>query len=173
MAPQKPAANDTAPKAKKTPTDKQSKDKVVKRRARGYHTFRNGMLNVTPKGGDVKANQQSPLLRLPPEIRNMIWELVLAGRVCTLDYDKAGHVSMSSPKAPTGISLLRVCRQIYAEAANIPLQQNTSSFSTCYNIHKWFVVLNKGQRNQVTSLRFEDKLVKDFSDFVYSMTYLV
>lgn len=52
MAPQKPAANDKAPKAKKSPTDKQSKDKVVKRPARGYHTFRNGMLNVTPKGGE-------------------------------------------------------------------------------------------------------------------------
>jgi hypothetical protein len=49
MAPHQAA---TAAKAKKTAAVKQSKDKVVKRLARGYHTFRNGTLNVTPKGGE-------------------------------------------------------------------------------------------------------------------------
>jgi hypothetical protein len=31
---------------------KQSDSRVVKRPARGYHRFKNGMLNVTPKGGE-------------------------------------------------------------------------------------------------------------------------
>jgi hypothetical protein len=50
MAPRKPPVADTEPK--KTPAAKQRKDRVVKRPARGYHRFKNGMLNVTPKGSE-------------------------------------------------------------------------------------------------------------------------
>jgi hypothetical protein len=50
MAPRKPAVVD--PKSKKTSTAKQGNGRIVKRPARGYHTFKNGMLNVTPKGGE-------------------------------------------------------------------------------------------------------------------------
>ncbi|KAI4684956.1 uncharacterized protein J4E88_004398 [Alternaria novae-zelandiae] len=49
MAPRKTAAGDKAPKV---PAIKKSADKVIKRPARGYHKFRNGLLNVTPKGGE-------------------------------------------------------------------------------------------------------------------------
>jgi hypothetical protein len=49
MAPRKPAA---AGKTKEPPAVKKSS--VVKRPARGYHKFKNGMLNVRPKG-DEKA----------------------------------------------------------------------------------------------------------------------
>jgi hypothetical protein len=36
----------------KEPATKQSKDRVVKRPGRGFHRFRSGILNVTPKGGE-------------------------------------------------------------------------------------------------------------------------
>jgi hypothetical protein len=36
----------------KKPTTKNSEDRVVKRPARGFHRFRNGILNVTPKGDE-------------------------------------------------------------------------------------------------------------------------
>jgi hypothetical protein len=51
MAPRKPAADKKATTTKKA-TAKKSGDKVVKRPARGYHKFRNGLLNVTPKGSE-------------------------------------------------------------------------------------------------------------------------
>jgi hypothetical protein len=47
MAPKKPSGD--AQVKKKAPARKME-DRVVKRPARGYHKFRNGMLNVTPKG---------------------------------------------------------------------------------------------------------------------------
>ncbi|KAI4683203.1 hypothetical protein J4E81_009332 [Alternaria sp. BMP 2799] len=78
MAPRKTAAGEKAPQA---PATKKSADKVIKRPARGYHKFRNGLLNVTPKGGEkelVKRNENSLLLRMPAEIRNQIWKLALA-----------------------------------------------------------------------------------------------
>jgi len=49
MAPRKTVAGDKAPKA---PVTKKTANKVIKRPARGYHKFRNGLLNVTPKGGE-------------------------------------------------------------------------------------------------------------------------
>ncbi|KAA8617144.1 hypothetical protein PtrSN002B_008404 [Pyrenophora tritici-repentis] len=82
-----------------------SKDKVVKRPARGYHKFKNGLFNVTPKRSEkelVKVNQQSPLLRLPPEIRNRIWEFALGGMVYRVkNPDSDRHRKLApSPKQP-------------------------------------------------------------------------
>jgi hypothetical protein len=51
MAPRKTAAAKKAPAVKMSEV-KKSEDKVVKRPARGFHKFRNGMLNVTPKGAE-------------------------------------------------------------------------------------------------------------------------
>jgi len=52
MALRKTTAGDKIPKAKKASTIKKSEDKVIKRPARGYHKFRNGLLNVAPKGDE-------------------------------------------------------------------------------------------------------------------------
>jgi hypothetical protein len=50
MAPRKPAA--TAKPAKKSATTESNK--VLKRPARGYHRYKNGLLNVTPKGNEIE-----------------------------------------------------------------------------------------------------------------------
>jgi hypothetical protein len=44
----------TKKKAAQTPKKelKKSEDRVVKRPARGFHRFRSGLINVTPKGGE-------------------------------------------------------------------------------------------------------------------------
>ncbi|KAJ4343307.1 hypothetical protein N0V87_000529 [Didymella glomerata] len=76
MAPRKPAATAKLPKKHKA----SESNKVTKRPARGYHKYKNGLLNVTPKGGErelVESNSKSPLLSLPAEIRNRIWEYTL------------------------------------------------------------------------------------------------
>ncbi|EMD94207.1 hypothetical protein COCC4DRAFT_79558 [Bipolaris maydis ATCC 48331] len=182
MAPQKPAANDKAPKAKKSPTDKQSKDKVVKRPARGYHTFRNGMLNVTPKGGEkdmrelisssVKANQQSPLLRLPAEVRNMIWEFALGRRLYEIKPRKV-YGRRTYPRGdPSEVSLLRVCRQIYAEAASIPLRQNTFLIADPLQPEACLSTFKCYQRRQITSLRFECSMPYPVAYLLEAMDWL-
>ena len=51
MAPRK-TTTDKVAKTKKAATARKSEDKVVKRPARGYHKFRNGLLNVTLNGGE-------------------------------------------------------------------------------------------------------------------------
>ncbi|CAE7002197.1 hypothetical protein P3342_001556 [Pyrenophora teres f. teres] len=152
MAPRKATAADKATRLK---------DKVVKRPARGYHKFKNGLLNVTPKGGEkelVKVNQQSPLLRLPPEIRNKIWDLALGGMLYRVEqiYKPRSYKLKSSPTQLAGISLLRVCRQIYAEAAMLPILSNTFAFcsfpSTAIRAVR---KLKPYQRNQIISAHVE------------------
>jgi hypothetical protein len=49
MVPRKPTA--TADRAKTKPANETNK---FKRPARGYHKFKNGFLNVTPKGGEIE-----------------------------------------------------------------------------------------------------------------------
>jgi hypothetical protein len=51
MAPRKPS---TKAKSAKKGSAKDS-NKVIKRPARGYHKFRNGLLNVAPKGEEIEA----------------------------------------------------------------------------------------------------------------------
>ncbi|KAF3051540.1 hypothetical protein E8E11_008995 [Didymella keratinophila] len=80
MAPRKPTA--TAKPAQKRTTGKSHK--IVKRPAHGYHTYKNGLLNVTPKGDEkelVERNSKSPLLSLPTEIHTRIWEYTLGHSV--------------------------------------------------------------------------------------------
>lgn len=49
MAPRKAT---TEPGVDAKPATKKSGDRIGKRPTRGYHTFKNGMLNVTPKGNE-------------------------------------------------------------------------------------------------------------------------
>jgi hypothetical protein len=56
---------------------------------------------------------------------------------------------------PSTVSLLRVCRQIYAEAASIPLRQNTFSILGLNEKKEFSYHLKSYQCRQITSLRFE------------------
>jgi hypothetical protein len=49
MAPRKPVVNKEAQRASATKQG-DNDNRVVKRPTRGYHRFKNGILNVTPKG---------------------------------------------------------------------------------------------------------------------------
>ncbi|KAF2831492.1 hypothetical protein CC86DRAFT_463369 [Ophiobolus disseminans] len=80
----------------------------------------------------------SPLLRLPPELRNRIYRFAFYGYVTVFeDFNKLPDNSRSHP------SLLRVCRQIYYAAA--PLLYEVSTFDVgdltivsllCEEVHK-------------------------------------
>jgi hypothetical protein len=80
----------------------------------------------------VEQNSKSPLLQLPAEIRNQIFENVLSnlvilpgdedGTLCYVkDFDGAG----ARYQPGVAFALLRVCRQIYAETSLMPCARNT------------------------------------------------
>ncbi|KAF2132696.1 hypothetical protein P153DRAFT_354172 [Dothidotthia symphoricarpi CBS 119687] len=160
MAPRKEAIDE---KSKKNSAAKKTENRVVKRPARGYHKFKNGMLNVTPKGGEkelVKNNQNSPLLRLAPEIRNRIWTFVLGGMLFRPLFSGRSYKKMrpSNIDRNDGLTLLRTCRQIYHETALLPFRSNFFIFSA---VSLWgsklnmFRMLRGYQLQQITSIKLE------------------
>ncbi|KAH3989403.1 hypothetical protein HBI25_120030 [Parastagonospora nodorum] len=157
----------TRKKAVTTPkkgSSKTSNDRVVKRPARGFHRFRNGILNVTPKGGElelVKTNQDSPLLRLPGELRSRIWEYVLGGYELRSVYIKNSQQITVKRMVPpfaermNGTQLLRTCRQIYTETALLPYRANTFILETLDTIKHELKKMKPFQRARIEKIQFE------------------
>ncbi|KAG9201527.1 hypothetical protein G6514_005534 [Epicoccum nigrum] len=125
MAPRKPK-----PSTKPVNEDRVSGDaRVAKKPQRGFHRYRDGILNVKPKGKEertcqfIKNQETSPLLRLPAEIRNIIWRYALGGKtfVATDKWETDFKLSRSSKDPENGTALLRTCRQLFLEAACYPI----------------------------------------------------
>lgn len=82
-----------------------------------------------------KENQEnSPLLRLPPEIRNIIWGHALGGKTFVAKSStttrSARTTLASSRKDPkNGSALLRTCRQLFLETAPYLLTHGTIEFA--------------------------------------------
>ncbi|KAF2831380.1 hypothetical protein CC86DRAFT_401910 [Ophiobolus disseminans] len=153
------------------PAIKQSKDRVIKRGLRGFHRFRSGELNVTPKGREielVKANRESPLLRLPPELRRQIWELVLGGHVlsCNAISSSPRFSARTAPLTTSSkcvLDLLRTCRQIYSETTLIPYTHNTFHFPDVSNAHHRVWNLQAFQKRLITDIQFETNRITGLS----------
>lgn len=82
----------------------------------------------------MECNQkQSPLLKLPPELRNKIYDHVLEGMCVSLvkyNNSKPNHIEYihsASGCAIVGnpLNLLSVCRQVYLEASLLPYTLNS------------------------------------------------
>ncbi|KAF9699607.1 hypothetical protein EKO04_002190 [Ascochyta lentis] len=161
MAPRKPPTS--AKPDKKASSTKNSK--IVKRPARGYHKFRNGVLNVAPKGSEkelVEANQDVPLLRLPTEIRNRIWEYALGGKTfMAIRFDNPWRYKFipSASEPSNGAALLRTCRQIYSETALYPSRFGTFACTNPRDLKQSAKGLKTYHRRQVMRLRLACKNV--------------
>ena len=90
----------------------------------------------------------SPLLRLPPEIRNMIYTLIID--VVTVVFTKA-RLGRGRHPIQDGLALLRVCRQIHAEAALLPYALNTFVFWTFTSDLQAFLYGRKNE--QIAAMR--------------------
>jgi len=115
-------------------------------------TLPNGLLDVDYKEEDndevcdkllrfhdlrlkFKENENTTLLCLPAELRNEIWGYVLGGNTLkfyepiSLHNDFVRHSKlMLYPGQKNMLSLLQVCRQIYAGACPMPYTLNTFRF---------------------------------------------
>lgn len=102
--------------------------------------------------------KESPLLRLPAELRNKIYEYTIGGYVIELfESTKKPHYNMLSQADghytalanPTVLS--KTCRQLHKETALLPYSLNTFHGRIRY-IHKFLKGLTKAQREQIKSL---------------------
>jgi hypothetical protein len=89
---------------------------------------------------------------MPAEIRNEIWKFALGGK----EY-KAGWSGRFCPlptESKNAAALLRTCRQIYAEAALMPLTLATFSVSSIHQAKKALGKLKPHQRKQIRVFQF-------------------
>jgi hypothetical protein len=107
--------------------------------------------SITDTDSTEQNQFNSPLLRLPGELRNTIYEYALDGRVWRVCGDNECLVHGSTQtrlleaiEVADACSLLRTCRQIHAEAQDLP--QSLITFSSCdaTNLKSWFE--NDGSR---------------------------
>jgi hypothetical protein len=85
----------------------------------------------------------SPLLRLPPEIRNTIYTFVFGIGTILMIHLRYGL----SCRTEGSLNLLRVCRQVYTETCLLPYKLNTFDFvggSACV-IKKFLAMRNEAQ----------------------------
>lgn len=100
----------------------------------------------------ARQNQQdSPLLKLPPEIRNQIFQLAIG--------DKTYHILSTFSSARRrqekhALALLSCCRQIYAETALLPWAQYTFAFGLPGRMNSWFAQQRAVYRNVITKVEF-------------------
>ncbi|KAF2795816.1 hypothetical protein K505DRAFT_191384, partial [Melanomma pulvis-pyrius CBS 109.77] len=99
--------------------------------------------------------RESPFLRLPTEIRRIIYEFALGGKHYTTG-KKLGRKLPNSKflAGPHPLALLSVCQQIYDETALLPFSVNSFSFQLDLDLSKWADELLPGQRDAVTAFRF-------------------
>jgi hypothetical protein len=113
----------------------------------------------------ARNNQKSPLLRLPPEIRNRIWKYAVGGNTIKSvdiglwrgDYRLKLPTSEQLPTSEPGhvFALLRTCRQIYAETAVLPYTDNTFSFCSVRSMRYGLKHVKAHLRTHITSIQLE------------------
>ncbi|KAF2118342.1 hypothetical protein BDV96DRAFT_597183 [Lophiotrema nucula] len=136
----------------------------------------NGMLNPQPRGQWITItqfnSQQSPLLRLPAEVRIQIWEYALGGLWIRLGL-RLSHGTMKAyifaireefskhyrPTKKRYFDLLQVCRQIYSETALLPWSLNPVSPPPDIGSQRTGIL--PAQVNAITTLQIWDSHITD------------
>ncbi|KAJ4382930.1 beta transducin [Didymella sp. IMI 355093] len=146
--------------------------------------YRNGLVNLEKTPADLlkiaKRNATaSPLLRLPPEIRNKIWSFAIGGQLVVLPdeenskgfairiklkEDSTGYIPLTfcGQEAHFEITKLRaafhlpeVCRQVYSETVLTSYRENVFLCDSVYPATKTsFGRLKAAQRKAITAVEF-------------------
>ena len=98
--------------------------------------------------------QNSDLLKLPPEIRNMIYQWTFQGSVVKIQH-QGGHGYGPSPRKSTATGLVLACKQIHAESIRMYYALATFSFGygTAYCVKMWRNLIGPDRAALVQDIR--------------------
>ncbi|KAI4609748.1 hypothetical protein J4E80_008393 [Alternaria sp. BMP 0032] len=100
------------------------------------------------------SNQRnSPLLRLPAEIRHMIFGYALGGKTFHIHHHEYQGIAKNGTVSKNALALLAVCRQVFAETALLPFSSNTFSAVHPQVFNMWIEDFPSVFAETVTSLR--------------------
>lgn len=105
--------------------------------------------------------RESSLLKLPAEIRNIIFRYALSGVEYKIKEDD--NLSMRNiVTQPDALALLAVCRQIYSETALLPFSLNIfSSYLFPMDLKNWMAQRHTVQMTAVTRIHLTGGVVPD------------
>jgi hypothetical protein len=110
----------------------------------------------------VRSNQDTLLLRLPAEIRNRIWQFALGGKLIRPQYttrrSNYPKLMLQPCERKNAFSLLRTCRQIYAETAVLPFTINRFSMTCYWTLLKSSKHFRKYQCSQIEKIQLEQSM---------------
>ena len=122
---------------------------------------------------------RSPLLRLPAELRNIIYTMALQEGCIEIASQSVSLMSFntilrayrysSSPDEPTGIryqgsytSFASVCRQMYSETCLLPYTLNTFCFDSHKAMQTWMSCRLAVQRHAITSFKPPTAMIREY-----------
>jgi hypothetical protein len=112
----------------------------------------------------LRNQQQSPLLRLPAELRNKIYGHVLGGFIISFPTARPRHHCLIRFKFSRKIAefkpsnLLLVCRQINSEAQLLPFELNEFNYRIPETFKQMLDLLSDKQVNAIDVLRMDTSM---------------
>jgi hypothetical protein len=113
----------------------------------------------------MQNQRDSPLLRMPPEIRNRIYDFALGGNTFVLLKDDDTEKIVNKTKSKNALALLAVSRQLYAETALLPFSLNVFSSVSPSRLRSWASEIQPVHRNNITALKLVTCFFKVSTDF--------
>jgi hypothetical protein len=118
-------------------------------------------VQTTDYGSTEQNRRDSPLLRLPGELRNKIYEHVLfEGEYSNRDVNASDAINGKNPPCerllsdsiPNRLGALRICQQTYEEAALLPFTLNVFNLVNLYDLEVMKYRLTFPQRRAITRI---------------------
>jgi len=110
------------------------------------------LLQLTAKFSAADNSRNSWFLRLPAELRNRVYHYALSDGILDIRYDRQDYTFSYEPIAPSGISLLRICRQVRHETVSLPLRLITHRFVSLSSFHQYIRSIPITTRNALSSI---------------------
>jgi hypothetical protein len=105
--------------------------------------------------------RSSPLIRLPGELRNLIYGYALGeDRFGCYGFVRRTHPTLAWGERENRLALLRVCHQIYEEAALLPFSLNEFKFAYCKGFLDFCLALGPTKRRAIRKLRLTERIFK-------------
>lgn len=117
----------------------------------------------------VSNQHDSPLLRLPPELRNLIYKAIFYGYIRICITPRADWIHGQQPK----VLFLLTCRQIHHEASSIFYSTCTFDFKFLHTIETFASTAEPRCVRSISSIRVPVKRTNSpFIDLVFRTLYL-
>ncbi|KAF2996838.1 hypothetical protein E8E13_003511 [Curvularia kusanoi] len=126
-----------------------------------YDRAQSRAVTVTPPPTTARNQEQSPLLRLPRELRDKIWYHVIGNNYISMKPYPQEHLACAEYPGCTTMPLIKLfalgstCRQLHGETALLPFRLCAMDYGRLYSVavFEWLGRLSGEQRAAITEMK--------------------